>query len=95
MIFDLDYFLLPWRWPPGLTLLSILEDPTYRLALHYLSMNLLLALTALLWGAGFTLMLMKFDKSRNTSIEPGAFSFICMGSGFAIIMAEIFLLIAK
>jgi len=80
-------------WPPGQTLTTIALNPTYQLAARYFCLNLALVLMALLWGASFAGMLIRREKDRRSTLHLSSFIFICIGTGLALVIAELFSLV--
>lgn len=78
---------------PGLTLAGITESQSYQSAWHYLVLESVFVLMALLWGAALSSLLMRQSQNTHASTSPSAFLFISVSTGIAIVIAELFLLV--
>jgi len=91
--YNITYNLIPFHWPPGQTMHSINNDADYIVAVHYFVLDSALMLMALIWGAGFTGLLIKND--RETPVAKLSFSvlaMLCISLGFITMIAALFLL---
>ncbi len=84
------------HWSPEITLRTVLDFPDYQTAFAYFLDTLLLTGVALLLGAG--LMARLLTQSGNTvshtitTLRPSEFIFLSLATGFAIIIAELFII---
>lgn len=80
------------HWPPDQTLASIASNPDYALAAYYFLLDAGLTGLALLLGWGFQRVLVAMSGSTGRGIPPAAHIFLALACGFALIIAQLFVL---